>query len=397
MQDPSLVRIAEAKKISAAQLALKFQMQRGVVVIPQSANPVHQRANLESALLPDLSAEEMKELQATDKNIRFIAGQVFNWKKGMDWHDLWDDLGEATWEGPINGAQAQERPAEGPRRYPARGNRFDGQVAIVTGAAGNFGAVCARMLAAEGARVALVDLDADKLVTVVEEVKSVYGVEVRGYTVDVTKDGDVRAMVERVKAEFGQIDCLFNNAGYQGLFAPMDMYSVEDFDKVMKINVTDVFSVLKHASAIMIQQKRGSIVNTASCAGLGCPTCMPAYASSKAAVAHLTKIAATDLAPSGIRVNSVSPAFIGPEDGFMWKRQVELQAQANPTGAPEFHFSNDPEVVVKQMISSIPLRRLGTPEEVMQGVLFLLSDEASYITGTDLNISGGNMMGGSRG
>jgi len=81
----------------------------------------------------------------------------------------------------------------------------------------------------------------------------------------------------------------------------------------------------------------------------------------------------------------------------MWKRQVDLQSKANPTGAPEFYFSNDPEKVAKQMVDSVPLRRLGTVEEVIQTVMFLLSEESSYITGTDINVSGGNVMGGSRG
>ncbi|CAJ1360686.1 unnamed protein product [Effrenium voratum] len=152
------------------------------------------------------------------------------------------------------------------------------------------------------------------------------------FTSKVTKEADVEKAVAEVKKEFGRVDCLFNNAGYQGLFAPVDDYSVEDFEKVLKINVTGVFSMLKYVSKVMIDQKGGSIVNTASCAGLGCPTAMPAYGTSKAAVLHLTKISALDLAPSNVRVNS---AFIGPEDGFMWRRQVELQAQANPTHAPE--------------------------------------------------------------
>mmetsp|Transcript_58224 Transcript_58224/g.155689 ORF Transcript_58224/g.155689 Transcript_58224/m.155689 type:complete len:138 (+) Transcript_58224:83-496(+) len=91
-----------------------------------------------------------------------------------------------------------------------------------------------------------------------------------------------------------------------------------------------------------------------------------------------------------------SPA-IGPEDGFMWRRQVELQARANPTGAPEFYYPDRPDAVARQMVASVPLRRLGTPEEVIQTVLFLLSDDSSYITGVDINVSGGNVLGGSRG
>jgi len=281
--------------------------------------------------------------------------------------------------------------------YPGRGNRFQDKVAVITGAAGNFGAVCARMMAAEGAKLALVDLVEDKLQAVAAEVRETYKVPVKAFALDVTKDADVEKTVAEIKKEFGHIDCLFNNAGYQGLFAPVDDYSAEDFDKVLKINVTGVFSMLKYVSKVMIQQKGGSIVNTASCAGLGCPTAMPAYGTSKAAVMHLTKISALDLAPSNVRVNSVSPAFIGPEDGFMWRRQVELQAKANPTDAPERYYSNDPDTVAKQMLESVPLRRLGTPEEVIQTVMFLLSEESSYITGTDINISGGNVLGGARG
>jgi len=282
-------------------------------------------------------------------------------------------------------------------KYPARGNRFEGKVVLVTGAAGNFGSVAAKMLAAEGAKVALTDIQLDKAQMVAESVAQDYGVEAKAYQVDVTNEEAVREMVDQVKSDFGRIDHLFNNAGYQGLFQSVDQYSVEDFERVLKINVSGVFAMLKYVSQVMVQQKSGSIVNTASCAGLGCPTMMPAYGTSKAAVMHLTKISAVDLAPSNIRVNSVSPAFIGPEEGFMWRRQVELQAQANPTNAPEWYFSDDPDKVAEQMLNSIPLRRLGKVEEVIKTVMFLLSDEASYITGIDINVSGGNVLGGSRG
>jgi diketogulonate reductase-like aldo/keto reductase len=112
LQDPVLVALAKEKGCSVVEAALKFQMQRGVAVIPQSANPDHMRSNLLSAKLANFSEADMTSLLKTDKNIRFIAGQVFNWKKGMDWHDLWDDLGKDTWDGPINGSQAQECKAE---------------------------------------------------------------------------------------------------------------------------------------------------------------------------------------------------------------------------------------------------------------------------------------------
>ena len=178
----------------------------------------------------------------------------------------------------------------------------------------------------------------------------------------------------------------------------MDQYSTEDFERVYKINVVGLFSALKYTSQVMIEQGNGgSIVNTASCAGLGCPTLMAAYGSSKAAVIQLSKIAAMDLAPHHIRVNSISPAFIGPEDGYMWLRQVQLQAENNPTNAPGYYYSNDTDTVAKQMVGSVPLRRVGKVEEVVNAVLFLLSSESSYMTGVDLDISGGNVIGGSRG
>eukprot|EP00415_Alexandrium_ostenfeldii_P005134 UN5134 len=187
-------------------------------------------------------------------------------------------------------------------------------------------------------------------------------------------------MVKQATEDFGCIDCLFNNSGIQGDFAPVDAYSVDDFERVLKVNVTGAFAVLKHVSKAMVKQRRGSVVNMASCAGLGPATCMPAYGSSKAALCHLTKIAAGDLAPSGVRINSVSPSYIGPDDGFLWRRQVDLQSKCDPTNAPNFYFASDPETVAKQMLASVPMRRLGTPEEVINTVLFLLSDESSYIT-----------------
>jgi NAD(P)-dependent dehydrogenase (short-subunit alcohol dehydrogenase family) len=282
--------------------------------------------------------------------------------------------------------------------YPPRTNRFEGKTIIVTGAAGNFGGICAKMLAAEGANLAIADIAVDKLQDLQAEISKDYGVKVVPFGMDLTDEAKVKAMVMDSAAEFGTIDGLFNNAGYQGAFEPIDQYPMEDFQNVYKINVFGLFATLKYTSQVMIEKgTAGSIVNTASCAGLGVPTLMGAYGSSKAAVIHLSKISALDLAPHGIRVNSISPAYIGPEDGFMWKRQVDLQAKGNVTNHPEYYFSNDAETVEKQMIGSIPHRRAGTVEEVINAALFLLGDESSYMTGIDLNISGGNVLGGGRG
>lgn len=262
--------------------------------------------------------------------------------------------------------------------------RFTDKVAVVTGAAGNFGEACARRLMSEGAQVALMDVRdpaevAKKLLTEFPEGKA------RSYIADITDEAVVETVVGEIVKEFKRIDLLFNNAGYQGDFLPVHKYKVSDFRKILDINVTGAFIVLKTVANVMIEQspRGGSIVNTASMAGIGAPPNMPAYASSKAAVKHLSVVAAKDLAPYDVRVNSVSPAFIGP--GFMWTRQVELQAKAGPP-----YFSSDPKKVAEGMIGSVPMKRYGSLDEVMGPVLFLLSDDASYITGEDIKIIGGN-------
>lgn len=171
---------------------------------------------------------------------------------------------------------------------------------------------------------------------------------------------------------------------YQGDFVKTHLYDVTDFRKTMDINVTGVFIVLKYVSQAMIHQKPqgGCIVNTASMAAHSGPPNMIAYGTSKAAVFHMTRIAAKDLAPYNIRVNSVSPAFIGP--GFMWTRQIELQAKADSQ-----YYDSDPKVVKEQMVNSTPLRRYGSIDEVIGPVAFLFSDDASYLTGVDIQITGG--------
>mmetsp|Transcript_43579 Transcript_43579/g.98523 ORF Transcript_43579/g.98523 Transcript_43579/m.98523 type:complete len:175 (-) Transcript_43579:7-531(-) len=170
---------------------------------------------------------------------------------------------------------------------------------------------------------------------------------------------------------------------------PLLEYPAEDVQLVMDINVVGAFNVLQAVARSMAtrgdsSKARFSIVQTGSVAGLrGTPT-MGAYVASKAAIHGLTMTAAKDLAPHGIRVNTVLPALIGPEDGFMWRRQNELHAAS---GSP--YFARDPAAVARAKLGGVPLKRLGEVEEVVQTVAFLLSDEASYITGTSVVVAGG--------
>jgi NAD(P)-dependent dehydrogenase (short-subunit alcohol dehydrogenase family) len=265
---------------------------------------------------------------------------------------------------------------------PPLPRRFAGRVALVTGGAGDIGARVARRLVAEGAAVALLDRDRGGLGAVARQVRrSDERSVVSTHECDVTEEEDVERAVAAVADEHGRLDAVFNNAGYQGLFVPVHHYPADDFRRVLDVNVLGVFHVLR-ASARHVGATRGSIVNTASHAGVSGPPNMAAYAASKFAVVGLTQTAAKDLAPHGIRVNAISPALIGP--GAMWERQVRLQADA---GSP--YFDADPRVVAEQMVRSIPLRRLGSLDEVAGAVLFLLSDDASYITGANIEVTGG--------
>lgn len=192
----------------------------------------------------------------------------------------------------------------------------------------------------------------------------------------------VKKMVDKVAADFSGIDFLFNNAGYQGVFKKIFEYPVEDFDRVIRINLSGSFYILRSVSEHMAERKKGCIVNTASMAGVDGPPNMIAYGASKFSIIGMTQSAAKDLAPYNIRVNSISPAFMGP--GYMWERQVRLQAEAGSQ-----YFSSDIKTVEEQMIGAVPMRRYGNINEIPGTVIFLMSDDASYITGVNIPISGG--------
>ena len=244
---------------------------------------------------------------------------------------------------------------------------------LVTGAAGDIGTAIAEVLAERGHRLALADHPdvAERL----DELCRRLGAEC--VTFDVTDEAAVTAAVERL----GPLGGVVNNAGYQGVFTSVDSYPLDDARRVLEVNVLGVMTVLAAAARAMTG---GAVVNIASMAGVSGAPNMPAYSASKAAVIGLTKSAAKDLAPKGIRVNAVSPAFIGP--GRMWETQVERQAAAGSQ-----YFAADPDAVAEQMIGMVPLRRYGSVHEVATVVAFLLSDDASYVTGVNVEVSGGSV------
>jgi NAD(P)-dependent dehydrogenase (short-subunit alcohol dehydrogenase family) len=201
---------------------------------------------------------------------------------------------------------------------------------------------------------------------------------------DVTSPSSVADLVDQCCTQIGVPTALFNNAGYQGVFAPLHRYPAHDAQQVFDVNIFGAFVVLHSVAQRMVDNGGGSIVSTASMAGVSGAPNMAAYSASKAAIVAMTKSAAKDLAPHGIRVNAISPAFIGP--GRMWDNQVARQAAAGSQ-----YFPTETAEVAAQMISSIPMRRVGSVDEVAAVVDFLLSADASYVTGQNIEISGGSI------
>ena len=258
-------------------------------------------------------------------------------------------------------------------------------VVLVTGGAGDIGSAAARALARPNRTVVLADHpSAEEKLTERIATLGASGVKATPLLFDVTDRGSVSNALDACVASVGVPNLVFNNAGYQGSFRRVDEMETDDVVKVLMVNVVGVFNVIAETSArLRLAKRSGSIVNTASMAGVGGAPNMAGYSASKAAVIGLTKSSAKDLAPFNIRVNAVSPAFIGP--GMMWDRQVELQAAANSQ-----YYSADPVEVAKQMIAMVPLRRYGSLAEVANVVAFLLSDAASYLTGVNIEVSGGS-------
>ncbi|MEM7734935.1 MAG: SDR family oxidoreductase [Deinococcota bacterium] len=246
---------------------------------------------------------------------------------------------------------------------------FYDKTAVVTGAAGNIGQAVAQLLASRGANVLAVDIDDNALVDTLNLLKEVNPAGTHAVCqADVTHPPSVKAYALQAASLVSEgIDVFFNNAGVEGVAAPITAYPEDDFDKVMNVNVKGVFLGLKYVLYEM--NSGGAVVNTASVAGLGGSPNMIAYTASKHAVVGMTKTAALEMSDENIRVNAICPA---PIQGRMMKNIEQ-----------ELNLSED------KMARAIPLRRYGTPEEVANFVVMLLSDEAKYLTGGIYTVDGG--------
>lgn len=249
--------------------------------------------------------------------------------------------------------------------------KLDGKSAIITGAAGGIGAAAAALFVREGAKVMLVDRDESGLAT---KAAAIGGSNVAIAVADVSDPTSTARYVAETIRRFGGVDILFANAGTEGVFGALTDVAVEDFDRVLAINVRGVFLAIRAAAPHIAARGGGSIVCTSSIAGLVGSSGLGPYVASKHAVLGLMRTAAIELAAKKIRVNSLHP---GPIENRMM-RSIEEQASPGHGGAVKKGFED-----------VVPLGRYGTNEEMARAALFLASDDSSYCTGTVLVADGG--------
>ena len=242
--------------------------------------------------------------------------------------------------------------------------KLAGKVAAITGGARGIGHATAVKFAAEGARVAVCDVNPELTKQTLAEIRSKGG-EAEGYAVDVTSKEQIAAMVKSVMAKWGRIDCVVNNAGIV-MDAQLKNMTDEQFDKVIDINLKGVYNCTRAVVDIMLAQQSGVILTTSSIVGLYGNFGQTNYAASKFAVIGMTKTWARELGRKGIRAVAVCPGFI-----------------ATPI------LKQMPEKVLQDMAGKVPLGRLGLPEEIANVFAFLASDEASYINGAVISVDGG--------
>lgn len=245
-------------------------------------------------------------------------------------------------------------------------DQFKDKVALVTGGSFGIGRATAIAFANKGAKVAIVDwIEDDETLSIINEA----GGDAIFIKCDVSKEDDVRNMVETVWKTFGRLDYAFNNAGVEGEQAITADCTVENWDRTININLRGVWLCMKYEIPLLLKQHKGSIVNNSSVAGLVGFQGLPAYVASKHAIVGLTKTTALEYAKEGIRVNAVCP-------GVIKTPMID-------------RFTGKEKTVEKQFVDMEPIGRMGLPEEVAEAVCFLCSDAASFITGNAMAVDGG--------
>ena len=251
--------------------------------------------------------------------------------------------------------------------------RLDGKVAVITGGASGIGEGTVRLFVAEGAAVVIADVQDDRGRALAKDLgdPTVY------VHADVTREADVVAAIGEAVSRFGRLDCLFNNAGAVGARGSIEQVSVEKFDDTMALLVRGVFLGMKHAAPVMKRQGAGSIISTASVAGLQAGYGPHVYSAAKAAVIQLTRTVAMELGERGVRVNCICPGGIATP---IFGQAFGLSPQQSEGLVPLL------KGVLEQMQ---PIRRPGAPDDIANAALWLASDESSFVNGHALVVDGG--------
>ncbi|HXX09932.1 MAG TPA: glucose 1-dehydrogenase [Burkholderiales bacterium] len=255
--------------------------------------------------------------------------------------------------------------------------KLDGRSAVITGGASGIGAAAARLFVREGCRVLIADIQEDKG----ERLANELGASAAYLRTDVSEESAVRAALEAAVARCGRLDCVFNNAGLGGVAGPIADTPLDAYERTMAVLLRGVFLGMKHAAEIMQRQHSGSIINTASVAGLQAGYGPHVYSAAKAAVIQLTRSVAMELAESGVRVNCICP---GP---------VATPIFAGAAGLSPEVADEAVETLRRVLANYQPIRRAGLPEDIAQAALWLASDDSSFVTGQALTVDGGLTAG----
>jgi NAD(P)-dependent dehydrogenase (short-subunit alcohol dehydrogenase family) len=248
--------------------------------------------------------------------------------------------------------------------------RLEAKVAVITGAGSGMGRASAALFAQEGAKVVCADRSGDE-----EETAKIIGAAAVAVHVDVSVEADVQRMITTAEEEFGKLDVLFNNAGFGGPIMPLHEQTLENWEMVVGTNLRGVFFGMKYGIQAMLRSGGGSIVNTASAAGLIGWKGHSVYGAAKAGVIQLTKAAAMDYAELGIRANAICP-------GMFWTGLVKGARDTGTAGQQPPSEAYPPP-------ANVPMNRWGLASEIADAAVFLASEESSFITGVALPVDGG--------
>lgn len=251
--------------------------------------------------------------------------------------------------------------------------KLDGKVAVITGGVSGIGKATARLFIEQGARVVIADIEDDRGKSLAEEL----GANAIYLHADVSQEPDVKAAVDLASEKFGRLDCMFNNAGIGGVLGLIEETPVEGFDMTIGVHLRGVFLGMKHAAPVMKRQGCGSIISTASVAGLRTGFAPHTYSAAKAAIIHLTRSVAMELGESGVRVNCICPGGIATP---IFGRTFGLSLEAAEEMA---------ETLKTSFTNLQPIKRAGLPEDIAQAALWLASDDSSFVNGHALVVDGG--------